>query len=89
LARRRIDVRRAYADVGGQLVLGSPKSHQSRTVPIPRFLADQLSELAERKKAEDLLFTTPGGSPLRLPNRRRDAFHPAQPRKHQWPPPRA
>ena len=36
LARRRIDVCRAYADVGGHLVLGSPKSHQSRTVPLPR-----------------------------------------------------
>jgi integrase len=77
LARRRIDVRRAYADVGGHLVLGSPKSHQSRTVPIPRFLASELSGLAERKKADDLLFTTPGGNPLRLPNWRRDAFHPA------------
>jgi len=40
--------------------------------------ADQLSELAERKKAEDLLFTTSSGSPLRLPNWRRDAFHPAR-----------
>jgi hypothetical protein len=33
--RRRIDVRRAHADVGGQVVLGTPKSHQHRTVPIP------------------------------------------------------
>ena len=80
LARRRIDVRRAYADVGGHLVLGSPKSHQSRTVPIPRFLASELSELAEHKKAEDLLFTTPSGTPLRMPNWRRDAFHPARSR---------
>ena len=80
MVRRRIDVRRAYADVGGLLVLGSPKSHQTRTVPIPRSLADQLSELAERKKAEDLLFTTSSGSPLRLPNWRRDAFHPARSR---------
>ena len=32
--RRRIDVRRAFSDVGGRVVLGSPKSHQSRTVQI-------------------------------------------------------
>ena len=80
LVRRRIDVRRAYADVGGYLVLGSPKSHQSRTVPIPRFLASELFELVEHKKAEDLIFTTSSGSPLRLPNWRRDVFHPARSR---------
>jgi len=27
LDRRRIDVRRAFSDVGGQVVLGTPKSH--------------------------------------------------------------
>ena len=37
LARRRIDVRRAFSDVGGRVILGTPKSHQSRTVPIPGF----------------------------------------------------
>jgi integrase len=42
LARRRIDVRRAFSDVGGRVVLGTPKSHQSRTVPIPRFLAREI-----------------------------------------------
>jgi len=30
---RRVDVRRAFSDVGGHVVLGTPKSHQSRTVP--------------------------------------------------------
>ncbi len=78
LDRRRIDVRRAYADVGGRLVLGSPKSHQSRTVPIPRFLAGELSALIARKKAEYLVFTTPSGSALRLPNWSRSGFRPAR-----------
>jgi integrase len=35
LDRRRIDVRRAFSDVGGRIILGTPKSHQSRTAPIP------------------------------------------------------
>jgi integrase len=78
LDRRRIDVRRAYADVGGRLVLGTPKSHQSRTVPIPRFLADELSEVVKGKKADGHVFTTPGGSTLRLPNWRRSTFHSAR-----------
>src|SRR6202042_3170855 len=42
LDRRRIDVSRAFSDVGGRVVLGTPKSHQSRAVPIPRFLAREL-----------------------------------------------
>jgi hypothetical protein len=50
LVRRRIDVRRAHADVGGHIVLGTPKSHQARTVPIPRFLACELSEQMNGKK---------------------------------------
>ncbi len=78
LVRRRIDVRRAHADVGGHIVLGTPKSHQSRTVPIPRFLASELAELMTGKKADQLVFTTQGGHLIRLPNWRREAFLPAR-----------
>ena len=77
LTRRRIDVRRAYSDVGGQLILGTPKSHQSRTVPIPRFLARELMAATSAKHADDLVFTTRGGHALRLSNWRRAAFLPA------------
>lgn len=77
LTRRRIDVRRAFSDVGGQLVLGTPKSHQSRTVPVPRFLADELAELLAGSRPDDLTFTTGRGYPLRLSNWRRKVFAPA------------
>ena len=33
--RRRIDVRRAFSDVRGKIMLGTPKSHLARTVPLP------------------------------------------------------
>ena len=71
LNRRRIDVRRAFSDVGGRIVLGTPKSHQSRTVPIPRFLAAEIARALLGKGPDDLVFTVPGGSMLRLPNWRR------------------
>jgi integrase len=74
LTRRRIDVRRAHADVGGHIILGTPKSHQARTVPVPRFLAAELSERMAGKKPDDLVFTKPGGYLLRLPNWRREVF---------------
>ena len=77
LDRRRIDVRRAFSDVGGRVILGTPKSHHSRTVPIPRFLARELGSLITAKTADDLVFIMPGGSLLRLSNWRRAAFAPA------------
>jgi integrase len=80
LARRRIDVQRAFSDVGGQVILGTPKSHQSRTVPIPRFLARELATATAGKHADHLAFTTPSGSVLRLPNWRRDVFLPSRAR---------
>jgi integrase len=80
LARRRIDVRRAFSDVGGHIVLGTPKSHQSRTVPIPRFLVRELATAITGRHADDLAFTMPGGTVVRLPNWRRAAFLPARAR---------
>ena len=56
LVHRRSDVRRAFSDVGGRIVLGTPKSHQSRTVPIPRFLACEISQAVAGKGADDLVF---------------------------------
>jgi integrase len=76
--RRRIDVRRAFSDVGGLVVPGTPKSHQSRSVPVPRFIAAELVAAAGGKRAEDLLFTVPGGSVVRLSNWRQAAFLPAR-----------
>lgn len=78
LSRRRIDVHRAFSDVGGRIVLGTPKSHQSRTVPVPRFLAREIAAATAGKAADDLIFTMPGVSVLRLSNWRRATFMPAR-----------
>ena len=80
LDRRRIDVHRAFSDVGGQLVLGTPKSHQSRSVPVPPFIAAAIAEAVAGKRADDLVFTKRGGSVLRLSNWRRAVFLPARAR---------
>jgi integrase len=73
-------VRRAFSDVGGRVVLGTPKSHQSRTVPIPRFVAAELAVAVVGKHADDLAFTMPGGSVMRLSNWRLVTFVPARTR---------
>lgn len=80
LARRRIDVRRAFSDVGGHVILGTPKSHQSRTVPIPRFLAAEIATATSGKHPDSLIFSMPGGSVVRLSNWRRSVFLPARSR---------
>lgn len=43
-------------------------------MPIPRFLAAELSEVMMDEKPDDLVFTTSGGHLLRLPNWRREVF---------------
>lgn len=55
LGRRRIDVGRAFSDVGGHVVLGSPKSHQSRTVPVPRFLVREIADVIIGQQADQLI----------------------------------
>jgi integrase len=74
LGRRRVDVRRAFSDVGGKIILGTPKSHLARTVPLPRFLVAELAALVEGKNPDDLVFTTASGTVLRLANWRQGVF---------------
>ncbi len=78
LDRRRADIRRAFSNVGGRIVLGTPKSHQSRSVPIPRFIAAEIETAIVGKRTDDLLFTMPGGSVVRLSNWRQATFLPAR-----------
>jgi integrase len=72
--RRRITVAESVTEVRGRLTWGTPKSHQARSVPIPRFLADLLAEVVAGKGSDDLVFTTWHGKPLRNLNWRRDVF---------------
>jgi integrase len=75
LMRRRVIVGEAMTEVnGGRLVWGTPKSHESRSVPIPRILIDDLAIHVADKGRDDLVFTTPNGAPLRNRNARRDWF---------------
>jgi hypothetical protein len=60
--------------------LGTPKSHQSRTVPLPRFVAVELAAGVDGKRPDDLVFTMPGGSVMRLSNWRYVTFLPARAR---------
>ena len=61
-------------------MLGSHKSHQARIVPVPQFLAREIAAVIAGKGADDLAFTMPGGTMLRLSNWRLATFTPARAR---------
>lgn len=76
LMRRRIHVRAAVVEVDGEgLVWGTPKSHEARWVPIPRFLVGELRQHIASKRPDDLLFTAPDGGVMRNRNARRAWFN--------------
>lgn len=74
---RRILIAESVTSVQGRLVWGTPKGHAHRTVSAPAFIFELLEERLARLDRDALVFTAPGGGPLRASNFRRDVFTPA------------
>lgn len=77
LLRKRIRVTQAVTEVGGLLTWGTPKNHTARSVSLPLFLREMLTEHMAGKSPDDLLFASPTGEPLRNTNFRRRVWDPA------------
>jgi integrase len=75
--RRRIRVEEAATEVRGRLVFGTPKTHEARTVIVPRYVIERIEPLLANRGPDDFVFTAPRGGPLRANNFRRRAFNPA------------
>jgi integrase len=69
ILRRRIHVRRnAVALGGGDVAVGTPKTHERRTVPLPRFLIEPLAAACRGKGRDDIVFpATRGGGYAKPP----------------------
>ncbi|WP_432165027.1 tyrosine-type recombinase/integrase [Streptomyces sp. bgisy031] len=67
------------AEANGRLVFDTPKSHQTRLIRVGPTLAKRLGKYLETLPDGDdaLLFTTPGGKPLRYNQWRKAYFDPA------------
>jgi integrase len=65
LERRRLKVIVNAVEVGGQIEVGTPKSHKRRSVEIPEFLVVPLARQCEGKGPDDLVFATDSGDHLR------------------------
>ena len=74
MLRRRLEVAEAVSMPRGQLVWSTPKSHSSRSVPFPEFLAEPLARRCEGRKRDELVFVGPDGGVLRSGNFRRRQF---------------
>jgi integrase len=71
LAHGRVRVHRSVTAVNGTMVYSAPKSHQARTVALPRFLVDVLREHLAGADPDALAFPDSRGGPMRLSNVRR------------------
>lgn len=71
MLRRTIDVRTSTTD--GEET-GTTKNGERRTVPLPKFLASDLSRLMEGKGRDSLVFTTADGTRMDNDNYRKRAF---------------
>lgn len=69
VARRRLNVVENAVMVGSYIEVGTPKSHEARSVPYPAFLGAALGEAIRGKRQQDLLFGD-GRIHMRLPNSR-------------------
>jgi integrase len=58
ILKRRIHVRRNAVNVGGVVEVGTPKTHERRTVPLPKFLIEPLAAACRGKGRDDIVFPT-------------------------------
>ncbi len=75
--RRRLWVAESVTEVGGRSEWSTPKTHEARSVPVPRSLVEPLRALCAGKTPDDPVFSAPGGGVLRLGNWRHRVFDPA------------
>jgi integrase len=77
LTRLRLEVVEAVSEPRGQLVWGTPKTHERRSVPFPSLLVEPLAARCGGKGRDDLVFTGADGGVLRGTNFRPRFFDPA------------
>ncbi|WP_264071718.1 tyrosine-type recombinase/integrase [Mycolicibacterium komossense] len=77
MLRRRVNIRESVTEVVGKLTWSTPKTHERRSVPFPRFLAEDLAVQMQGKRRTDLVFTAPAGGVLRINTFRTRVFGPA------------
>lgn len=68
LIKRRLRVEQNAVRVDGKIYVGTPKSHEQRTVPFPAFLAPAITEACKGRHPDDLVFPDGNGNYMRPPH---------------------
>ncbi|OZF44619.1 tyrosine-type recombinase/integrase [Rhodococcus sp. 14-1411-2a] len=76
-AKRTLRIDTAVSEVAGRLVVGDPKNHKERTVPIPARLIAHLGQVCDGRGGNEYVFTTSAGGALRRNNFAKRVLGPA------------
>ena len=68
MLRRRATISENAVQVGSDVIVGTPKAHKRRTVPLPEFLLPYLAAQCEGKGRDDLVFPGDRGGHLKRPH---------------------
>lgn len=74
LLRRRLTVAQNAVLVNGRVIVGTPKTHETRTVPFPAFLTFPLAAACEGKGPSALVFPGQGGGYMVTPTIRENSW---------------
>ena len=74
VARKRVDVSEAVSEPRGVITWGTPKNHESRSVPFPEFLLPVLVARCAGKNRDSLIFAGADGGVLRSSNFRNRVY---------------
>lgn len=67
MQKRRLSVVENAVYVNGAIVVGTPKTHERRSVPYPQFLTAPLAKACDGKRRDDLIFDNGRGGHQRTP----------------------
>jgi len=74
--RRRLHITQAVAEVRGQIVHGTPKTHAARSIAVPGFIVPLLAEYLATVPRAGLAFPDAADGPIRVTNWNRRTFTP-------------
>ncbi|WP_345764945.1 site-specific integrase [Diaminobutyricibacter sp. McL0608] len=66
-SRRRLSISENAVYVNGAIVVGTPKTHERRSVPFPEFLSERLATSCEGKGRDDIVFDDGHGNYQKTP----------------------
>ena len=73
---REIRINKAFQTISGKLHLGPTKSNKARTSPMSSVIFNDLLAITSKLKSNDLVFTTPQGTPIDMNNFRKNVWRP-------------